>query len=203
MSSDSHMGSQLIGAVHLPNPFSHCTSYMGCVLPHMDHMHGQTGQSGPLSQNPEGMEVLKMAEGGGGSKGGYPGGTGFSFNPYTRTEAPSKLQSSSVWDSQVSIQEQHHVHIAGAPPHGGLHTPPYGGPHAPPHGGPHAPPHGGPHALDDLEVANLNAFLESMDSEARADLMNGQHFQQHFPQQLPQQLLHWPAAANGKFDPCD
>ena len=72
-------------------------------------------------------------------------------------------------------------------------------------------------ALDDLEMASLNAFLDGMDSEARADLMNGQHFQQmhfnqhfaqqlpisqqlpqHLPQHLPQQQLQWPAAATFK-----
>lgn len=70
--------------------------------------------------------------------------------------------------------------------------------------------------LDDLEVASLNAFLDSMDSEARADLMNGHHFQQmpfgqhfaqqlpvsqHLPHHLPQQQLQWPAA--GMFKPHD
>ena len=141
---DGHMGSGLIGAVHLPNPFSHTSGHMGGVLHHMDHVHGQPG---PLIQNPEGMGGFKMAEGVHGmrSTGSHPGGNGFGFNPYV--EAPSNSQ-----------------------------------------------------ALNDLEVANLHAFLESMDSDARADLMNGQHFQQHFPQQ---QQMQWPAVANCKFEPCD
>lgn len=61
-------------------------------------------------------------------------------------------------------------------------------------------PYGTSHTLDDLEGANLNAFLDSMDSEARADLMNGQYFQHHFPQQLAQQHVQWPPAA--RFEPC-
>lgn len=173
---DRHTRSGLIGAVHLLNPFSHATGHMGAVAHHMDHMHGQ---SGPLSQNPEIMEGLKIAEGvhGVGSKGGCPGVNGFGFSPYACTEAPSKLQASPAWSNQVSVQERL-GQATGAPPY--------------------ATPQGVSQPLDDLEVANLNAFLDSMDSEARADLMNGQHFQQHFPQQ---QHTQWPAAA--KFEPCD
>lgn len=174
---DGHIGPGLIGAVHLPTPFSHTPGHMEGVLHHMDHVHGQ---SGPLSQNPESMGGFKMAEGGNGvgSRGGYPGVHGFGFDPYACTQAPSKLQASLAWDNQANMQ--HRGQTAGAPPYGSSQ--------------------GGPQALDDLEVANLNAFLESMDSEARADLMNGQHFQQHFPQQQ-QQHMQWPAAA--KFEPCD
>lgn len=152
------MGSELIGAVHLANPFSHATGHMGGVSHHMDHMHGQ---SGPLSHNIESIAVSRMAQGGLGSKGVYLGGTRFGFNPYAHTEASSKLQASTAWDNQVSMQE-HRGHVGGALPYGS--------------------PQGGPDALEDLEVTHLNAFLESMDSEARAGLMNGQHFQQHFPQ---------------------
>lgn len=151
------MGSQLIGAVHLANPFSHTTGHLGGISHHMDHMHGQ---SGPLSQTTENIGVSRMAQGGLGSKGGYLGGTRFGFNPYARTEASSKLQASPAWENQVSMPE-HQGQVAGALPYG--------------------TPQGGPHALEDLEVTHLNAFLESMDSEARADLMNGQHFQ-HCPQ---------------------
>ena len=159
---DGYKGSGLIGAVHLPNPISHTTGHSGGVVHHVDHLHGQPES---LSQSPEGMGGFKMAEGvhGMGSKGGHPGGNGFGFSPYTRTEAPSKLQASSAWDSA---------------------------------------PQGSPQALDDLEDSNLNAFWESMDSEARADFMNGQHFQQHFPQQQQQQHHKlWPAGA--KFELCD
>ena len=173
---DSHMGSGLIGAVHLLNPFSHATGRMGGGTHHMDHMHGQSGLMG---QNPESMEGFKMAEGvhGMGSKGGYPGVNGDGFSPYTRTEAPSKLQASPAWGNHVSMQ--HRGQATGTPLYGS--------------------PQGVPQPLDDLEVSNLNAFLDSMDSEARADLMNGQHFQQPFPQQ--QQHMQWPAAA--KFERCD
>ena len=148
--SDSHTSSGLIGAVH---PFSHPTGHSGDVAHHMNHMHGQ---SEALNQIPKGMGGFKMAEGvhGAGSKGGYPGVDGFGFNSYARTEATNKLNISPAWDNKVSMQ--HCGQTAGAPSYGSPQT--------------------GPQALDELEVANLNAFLDSMNSEAKADLMHGQHF---------------------------
>lgn len=51
------------------------------------------------------------------------------------------------------------------------------------------------HGMDDVEVADLNAFLDNMDSEARADLLSGHYCQQHFPQQPLHQHVQWPTGA--------
>ncbi len=102
MGSDSHMASGLIGAVHMPGPYSHPTGHMACGPHHMGHMYGQGCLSVTLCQNREGAE---KPQGGAGPKGGYLGGPGFGFTPYVGAEGPKNVQALSAWNHQVSSHE--------------------------------------------------------------------------------------------------
>ena len=93
------MGSDLIGAVHLPGPISHSLGHMGLVPHHMSHMHGQ---SIPMRQSPEDVEGMRVDGAGMGVKGAYPGDAAFGLSPYADTEASSKLRESPAWNSQVN-----------------------------------------------------------------------------------------------------
>ncbi len=88
----SHMGSDLIGAVHVQGPLSHLPS----------HMQRQISHSPSPSQSPEGMGVMQI-DGTGGVKGGFAGGTGFGVTPYADAEALSKLRGHPAWETQVFI----------------------------------------------------------------------------------------------------
>ena len=88
----SHMDSDLIGAVHVQGPLSHLPS----------HMQRQISHSPPLSQSPEGMGVMQI-DSTGGVKGDCAGGVGFGVNPYADAEALSKLRGHPAWETQVFI----------------------------------------------------------------------------------------------------
>ncbi len=86
----SHMGSDLIGAVHVQGPLSHLPS----------HMQRQISHSPSPSQSPEGMGVMQI-DGTGGVKGGFAGGVGLGVGPYADAEALSKLRGHPAWETQV------------------------------------------------------------------------------------------------------
>ena len=94
----SHMGSDLIGAVHVQGPLSHLPS----------HMQRQISHSPSPSQSPEGLGVMQI-DGTGGVKGGFAGGVGFGATPYGDAEALSKLRGHPAWDSQVFILSLMHL----------------------------------------------------------------------------------------------
>ncbi|DBA84801.1 TPA: hypothetical protein ACH3X1_005836 [Trebouxia sp. C0004] len=85
----SHMGSDLIGAVHVQGPLSHLPS----------HMQRQIGRSSSHSQSPEGMGLMQI-DGEGVVKGGFAGVAGFGVTPYADAEALSKLQGHPAWETQ-------------------------------------------------------------------------------------------------------
>ncbi len=88
----SHMGSDLIGALHVQGPLSHLPS----------HMQRQISHSPSPSQSPEGMGVMHI-DGTGGAKASFAGGTGFGVTPYADAEALSKLRGHPAWETQVFI----------------------------------------------------------------------------------------------------
>lgn len=99
---NSHLVSELIGAVRMPGPFRHTTGHMACGPHHMGHMHGQGCQSATSCQIPG---EVGMTLGDAGSKGGHLGGPGFGFSPYVGSEGVKNMQTLSAWDHQVSLHE--------------------------------------------------------------------------------------------------
>ena len=99
----SHMGSELIGAVHLPGFISHSISHMDYLPHHMSHVQSCT--SAPMTQ-PTGSPQLEGAD---------PDskvGVAFGLSSYIETSASSKLQESSAWNQQVICEQvlTHHNH---------------------------------------------------------------------------------------------